>query len=280
MRFHLSKKEKLILLIIFLIAVIIWVSVFFLIIQPKKKELELQENQLRTEQQTLTSIQNQLTNMKNVTFDSSVQLQKSVPVKPLLEELVLDIEKAEVVADGHVKDMTFGEGEAVELEKDDEKSNENEQSNGEQVEDNNRGGTEKDENVNEDKENEQNQNEQNQNESQKKKKETIPLPDGVKKIAIKLEVETETYKSLEKFIETIENSERIIVVENIDFTGPKEITSEDGDQEPLDFTLTISAFYMPSLTDLIDQLPQIDAPAPSNKVNPFIQFSDVKNENN
>lgn len=275
MRFHLSKKEKLILLIVFLIAVIIWVSVFFLIIQPKKKELEFQENQLRTEQQTLTSIQNQLTNMKNVTFDSSVQLQKSVPVKPLLEELVLDIEKAEVVADGHVKDMTFGEGEAVELEKDDEKSNENEQSNGEQVEDNNRGGTEKDGNVNEDKENEQNQ-----NESQKKKKETIPLPDGVKKIAIKLEVETETYKSLEKFIETIENSERIIVVENIDFTGPKEITSEDGDQEPLDFTLTISAFYMPSLTDLIDQLPQIDAPAPSNKVNPFIQFSDVKNENN
>lgn len=260
MRIHLSKKEMLILLAIFLVIVLVWVSLFFFLIQPKKRELQQQEIMLQTEQQTLMSIQSQLNEVKNVAFKSSVELQKSVPVKPLLEKLILDIEKAEIVSDSFVKEVTFGEGIAVELP--DEEMDESQQSDNEEEE----------AKIQDMKEGEE--------ESQEEVIEKIPLPEGVEKIVINIEVETKSYEALEKFIKTLERSERIIVVENIDFSGTEEVTSEDDEVAPLTFSLTVSAFYMPTLIDLMDHLPQIEAPEPSKKENPFILLTDAKTENN
>ena len=77
---------------------------------------------------------------------------------------------------------------------------------------------------------------------------------------------------MEKFISVLEQSERIIVVEAIDFTANDEIISDDQMDQLLTFQVKISAFYMPTLTDLIDQLPKLETPKPANKQNPFSYF--------
>jgi type IV pilus assembly protein PilO len=69
------------------------------------------------------------------------------------------------------------------------------------------------------------------------------------------------------------------VVESINYTGGPEITSLDQEQTKLTYSLTVSAFYMPTLADLQAQLPHIDAPAPANKKNPLSQFTDTTNSN-
>jgi type IV pilus assembly protein PilO len=95
----------------------------------------------------------------------------------------------------------------------------------------------------------------------------------LKKLTVSLSVESPSYEDLEKFIDTLESLNRIVVVESISYSGGQEITSLDQEDEPLSYSLTISAFYMPSLTDLAAELPKIDAPAPAGKDNPLSQFS-------
>ena len=62
------------------------------------------------------------------------------------------------------------------------------------------------------------------------------------------------------------------MVESISYTGGQEITSLDQEVKPISYSLTISAFYMPSLADLAADLPKIDAPAPAGKDNPLSEF--------
>jgi len=95
----------------------------------------------------------------------------------------------------------------------------------------------------------------------------------MKKLTVSLSVESPSYEKLEKFIATLESLKRIIVVESISYSGGQEITSLDQEDQPLTYSLTISAFYMPSLTDLAAELPKIDAPKPAGKDNPLSQFS-------
>ena len=52
-------------------------------------------------------------------------------------------------------------------------------------------------------------------------------------------------------------------------SGGEEITSLDQEEPPLTYSLTFSAFYMPSLDDLAAEIPKIDAPKPAGKDNPL-----------
>jgi type IV pilus assembly protein PilO len=95
----------------------------------------------------------------------------------------------------------------------------------------------------------------------------------MKKLTVNLSVESASYEDFEKFISTLESLKRIVVVESINYTGGPEITSLTDNINPLSYSLTISAFYMPTLADLQAQLPKIDTPAPAGKQNPLSQFS-------
>lgn len=104
---------------------------------------------------------------------------------------------------------------------------------------------------------------------------------GLKKLTISLSVESPTYEDLEKFISTLESLNRIVVVESINYSGGKEITSLDIEpaDKKLSYSLSVSAYYLPTLNDLIAELPKIDAPAPANKKNPLSTFTDVVENN-
>jgi type IV pilus assembly protein PilO len=259
MKLSLSKKNKLILLISTLLLVLAIVFAQFILLAPLKSDIKIKEQTLVTEQQLLDSItENKAEETVEVT-EGTRELQKRVPVTPLQEQFILDLEKAENVSNSKISSMSFTIDADVTI-------------------DGNQAGTENSDTA-----------------------ESTPATDeiptdgtttdpatqqnapaasnGLKKLTVSLSVESPTYEDLEKFIETLESLKRIVVVESINYTGGEEITMLEKEDEPLSYSLTVSAYYLPTLNDLIAELPKIDAPAPANKKNPLSSFSDTTKSN-
>lgn len=248
MNLKLPANNKVTIIISVLLAVALFAALFFFILYPKQQEIPLKERELASQQQLLSALQGKITETNSSTFQSTVELQKMVPVKPLSQQLLLDIEKAEVVSGSFVVNMVFEDSEVTIT---DMPANEQ---------------TRLDERIDED---------LNPDAEGEAPEETIILPTGVKKISVTLAVESPSYFEFEKFISILENSERITVIENIDFTAGEEIIDYEQTDRPLNYQVRLSAFYMPTLSDLIDSLPKMESPEPANKKSPFTRFGDT-----
>ncbi|WHZ01899.1 pilus assembly protein PilO [Neobacillus sp. YX16] len=246
-----SKWGKLIIgfAILFLVLFIIYAQFFLL--TPLKSDLEIKEQTLKSEEKLLDVISQKNVDDTKQVREETRELQKKVPVKPLQEQFILDLEKAENVSNSKIKSMSFTKNvEATTAET-------TENNTGTTTEDS---GTSSDATVTEQQPGQANTN-------------------GLKKLTVSLSVESPTYEDLEMFISTLESFTRIVVVESINYSGGEEITSLEQVNEPLSYSLTISAYYMPELNDLIADLPKIDAPAPANKDNPLSSFADTTKSN-
>lgn len=260
MKLRLSKKEKLILwLSIFLVILLIAVAQFMLL-SPLKSDLEMMEQSLQTEQKLLDEITQKKANEANKVVEDTRELQKKVPVTPLQEQFILDLERAENVSNSLVKSMGFSKDADVTITP---PVQETATSNGE---------------TNTDEALEVKTIQEVEGEKEAQAANTLT---GLKKLTISLSVESPTYEDLEKFISTLESLNRIVVVESINYTGGKEITSLNTEpaEEKLSYSLSVSAYYLPTLNDLIADLPRIDAPEPANKKNPLSASSDVTENN-
>jgi type IV pilus assembly protein PilO len=251
MKLSFSKKHKLTLLIGILLIILLVVFAQFFKLSSLKSDLESKERTLASEKKLLEVIsQKELDETKKVTEDTR-ELQKKIPVSALQEQFILDLEKAENVSNSKILSMGFSKDADVALESGTPPANETAES------------TE----VPEVKTVQETQAEQ-----------VAPAPTtGLKKLTVTLSVESLTYEAVEKFIATLESLKRIVVVESITYSGGEEITTLDPEKvdEPLLYTLTVSAYYLPGLDDLIAELPKIDAPAPANKKNPLNANSGV-----
>lgn len=250
MNLKLLENTKVTVAITAFLVIALFAGLFFFILYPKMQEIPLKERELASQEQLLTALQGQVTNTNSTTFQSTVELQKMVPVKPLVQQLILDIEKAEVVSGSFVINMAFNDGDVTIIEETTEAT--------EDV-------TDSEENVGEESETAAIETEP---------RETISLPTGVKKISVNLSVESPSYFEFEEFISILENSERIAVIEDIKFTAGEEIIDSEQTNKLLRYQVTLSAFYMPTLSDLIDSLPRMESPEPANKKNPFSKLGD------
>lgn len=233
---QLSKKQLVIISMSSLMILLLFIFLYFLIIKPLETEHDRLESDLKTEKQLLEVVQTRVAQMQNQTYESTIELQKRVPVKPILEQFLLDLEKAEVVSNSFISNMSFGEAEVTP------------QNTLEEYVD-------------------MNNNEETSDEAQEQ--ENAQFPAGLEKITVNLSVVAPDYFALEEFITTLESQKRITQIENLVFAGTEEITSIEQEINPIPFTLTVSTFYLPSLTDLVDDLPTLETPLPSNKKNPF-----------
>jgi type IV pilus assembly protein PilO len=250
MKLSFSKKHKLILLVGILLIVLLVVFAQFFKLSPLKSDLESKEHTLATEQKLLESItQNKLDETKKVTEDTR-ELQKKVPVSPLQEQFILDLEKAENVSNSKISTMSFSKDVDVPMETEAPVTETTETTEVPEVE----------------------------TVQEASAEQAAPAPStGLKKLSVNLSASSPAYEDIEKFIATLESLKRIVVVESINYSGGEEITTLDPEKEkePISYTLTVSAYYLPGLEDLIAELPKIDAPAPANKKNPLNAFSDV-----
>jgi len=253
MSFRFDKKELLILVssILFLLAFIL--GGYFLFLTPKKQEMSNKELQLETEEQLLATIQTKKSGSGETTAEGVAELQKKVPVKQQLEQLILDLNKAEVISESFITNMSFSEGDVVapiEESADSQTKSEDLDQAGEAT-------------------------------SEITSEETIsvsPLPDGIKKVNVNLSVTSPGYSELMLFLGELENLKRRVVIESVAFSGGTELTSGDQVNQDISYSITLSAFYMPGLEDLQDQLPELEVPAPSNKTNPFATSPDIIGE--
>jgi Type II secretion system (T2SS), protein M subtype b len=251
MKLSFSKRDSLIIGIVALIVIFLIVYAQFFKLSPLKSDLNIKQQSLDSEQKLLEIVSQKKVEDTRKTTEDTKELQKKLPVRPMQEKLILDLEKAENLSNSKISSMSFSKDVDVNTSNDPANAG---NANGQQTTENQAAAT------------------QTTNQDPASKQTTPAQPVALKKLTVSLSVESPSYKELEKFIETLETLQRIIVVESISYSGGQEITSLDQEEQPLTYSLTISAFYMPSLADLAAELPKIDAPAPAGKDNPLSQF--------
>jgi type IV pilus assembly protein PilO len=259
MKLRLSKIDKIILLVGILLLVLLIVFAQFIKLTPLKSDVSMRQQSLKTEQKLLEVVtQNKVDDTAKVVEDTR-ELQKKVPVKPLLEQFILDLEKAENVSNSVISSMSFSKDAEVTIVTTETTT----------------------ENTTTDQSTTTAQEAPTTQEAAASTNQTAapPASNGLKKLSVSLSVESPTYEDLEKFIKTLESLERIVVVESISYSGGEEVTTLEQEKKPLAYTLTISAYYLPTLDDLVAELPKIDAPAPAKKKNPLSSFSDTTKAN-
>lgn len=244
MKLSFSKRDTIILAVGLLLLIVLFVYSQFFTLAPLKTELASKQKDLQLEQDLLSAGTHKKPENISQTVEDSRELQKKIPVKPLEDQFILNLEKAENISNSQIKSMAFSKDADVTADSNDP----NAETNGEQ-----------------------NGTSPNQNNSNNQA--AIPV-NGMKKLTVSLSVESPNYEALEKFIHSLETLQRIVVVESFAYSGGEEITSLSQDIQPLTYSLSISAYYMPELSDLVAQLPKIDVPKPAGKTNPLSQFSD------
>ncbi|MDN3018513.1 hypothetical protein PH210_20220 [Paenibacillus sp. BSR1-1] len=268
MKSRLSKLDKIIVGGGSLLIILVFVYAQFLSLTPLKSDLALKQQELQTDKKLLDMMSKKKTDFQKTDPENTSELQKQLPVMPLQEQVLLDLEKAETVSNSQIKTMSFTkDADVTPPAAEAATANSGTSQGASQNQTATNKGT-------------QNQDAQNQtttaqgtgNQAATQQQAAATVPNGLKKITVQLQVESQTYTDLEKFIETLESLPRIVVVEAINYTGEEEVTSLSQEKKPITYSLTVSAFYMPTLTDLAAQLPKIDAPAPAGKDNPLTQF--------
>lgn len=263
MKLRLSKIDKIIGGSGVLLIVIVIVYSQFFSLSPLKSDLSIKEQTLETEQKLLDTVTQKNTETAYTEPEDTSELQKKVPVEPLQEQFILDLEKAENVSNSEIKSMSFSKGADVTVATD--QTNTQTAATGQtttQTATTDQSGTATTQGAT-------SQTKTNQSGTQQQ---TTTAYSGLKKLTVQLQIESPTYPNLEKFIETVESLSRIVSVEAINYTGEKEVTSLETKTQPLTYSLTVSTFYMPSLTDLQADLPKMDSPAPAGKDTPLSQF--------
>jgi type IV pilus assembly protein PilO len=251
---QLSRKHLLIIILSFVLIGGAAAGAYYLLILPVHEQLDRKETELKVASQELTIIENKLADTNEKTILSTMELQKQVPVKRMLDLLLLDLEKAEVISDTNI----------IELKLD---------------------GTEDDEEIDLVAEAAKEENTEQEEASSNDEADAVDntgavdpsveevLPNGIRKISMTLSGEAATYFEMEKFIESLESLKRIVKVEVLNFNGLPEIYSVDQDSENVEFEVSLAAYYYPNLEELQKELPPLDVPAVSNKQNPLSGFS-------
>jgi type IV pilus assembly protein PilO len=243
-----GKKEKLTLSAgVFVILMVIALG-YLLYIQPARTTIKQKELELSNQQKLLEVIKSRNIESSGELIESSVNLQKQIPVEPMVDQFILDLEMAETVSNSQILSIGFAEGGAgAEL------------------------GTATPEQPADTVDPAQTIDVDLQN---------IPKPAGIKEIMLDLAIQSKSYYDLEKFIETLEKLERIVKVNSITFSGPAELSSVGtGEvQTQMSFAVNLSIFYYPTLQDLVEDLPEVETESPANKTNPLSGFPDLNEE--
>lgn len=239
---HLGKKEKLA-MYTGIIFILVFIAFAFLIyIQPLRVSVQQKELELTNQQKLLEVIESRNIESSGELMESSVKLQRQIPVEPMLDQFIIDLEMAETVSNSQILSINFtDEGTGGQETPTEQPVQSNDETQNIEID------------------------------LQQTK------PEGIKEITLDLSIESKSYYDLEKFIDTLEKLERIVEVNSISFSGPPEVSSvgTGTEQTKTSFQLSLSIFYFPKLQDLVEELPEIETESPANKSNPLSNFSDV-----
>ena len=228
---------------------------YFAFYSPVNQAVQQAKQQITAEEKLISALEGKGFPASDTQLLNTEALQKKVPVKLMDEKLLLDFEKAELLSGSLVTSIEFLESETP----------------------NNNGsenlGAAADEYVEtaeQTLEGLDDSNEETDEPAETDLLETEELPAGVYSSHIQITAQADNYEEIDSFIETLEGQMRLLVIKELNFAGPGEAEKITGTESPIEFTLIAAVYYMPSLVDLLEDVPVIDRPYPANKESPFV----------
>lgn len=212
---NMTKRQKetglLILAIVFLI--VLGAYSYFQIYAPAKDSSERAEQTLANERDILFALQRQEAQQSQSRLSSSRPLQEKLPVKPLEDLILLQVQKAEVKSEALVNEVNFSLEETI--------------------------------------------------------MENPPeLVENVQAVVAEVHLQADEYIQIDRFIEEIEQMERIFIIDRIEFTAPEEVRTFEQKSGLMDLLITFHAFFRSDLGNLENEAPKVDAPVPAGKQDP------------
>ncbi|WP_223702927.1 pilus assembly protein PilO [Sutcliffiella deserti] len=239
MNIELERKHYVIFASVVTVLVVGIVLFYYLSYAPQQAKIDQKRQEINIEEQLIQVLDQQLAS-ESANLVNTMELQRKIPVTAYIEQLILELEKAEVLSNSQIINMTFGDADFTPSTTLDEYIESNTTLTDEEMEE------------------------------QEQEQQDAYLPEGLKRVTVNLSVQSNDYEDLTLFLESLESLTRVIQIESVAFTGQPELTSVTQNFDPLNYSVQLSAFYHPELTDLIEDLPPISVPEPSNKTNPFI----------
>lgn len=234
-----SNKNSTILILTALIAAILF-ALYYYIVTPKLEEVEAKESSNIALQQEVSTIQEQIALIeKNGKSNrtSNLTLRKKVPQTRAIDEVIRNIEEMEVVTGTRVEAMDFNNYDSLVIESAITDPN---STNSEEQADTQQSATEADEQA------------VAKNDETPEVKDKIPtatlnkdsLPKELKLVTFDIEVVALDNKAMVEFIKEIENIDRVMKIDAIDFTltGEEAKFQEDADTT-LKATIQVTTFY-------------------------------------
>ncbi|MFS0861727.1 pilus assembly protein PilO [Fredinandcohnia sp. 179-A 10B2 NHS] len=274
MTLRFTRKQVLILVLTLTILVGGFYLWYYVIVKPVEARVEQQERTLVMEQKLLDTVLSKK-QTSSAPVVSSTEIQKKIPVIPLVEQLLLELERAETVSKSKIISMSYSEN-ALTLDS---------QTDAAQQQDPNATTETSTSESTEGTENAATETNQQTETTEATTGEPIviselepELVNGLKQITVSLTVESPSYYELEKFLSVVEHQTRITKVDSLTITGRPELTMIEQEPTPLVYAVTISTFYMPAFAELAEDAPKIKAPEPSKKRNPLTIGLDKEKE--
>lgn len=233
MKVSFTKKKWISFILGIVIVVALSVGGYFYLIYPKVTVLANTKNQIEMEQKMLDVLEGNVPSEEETISEQTTQMQRKLPVKPLVDQLLLDFQKVEALSNTYIVNIDINQNLDVSSQEEDVAE------------------------VND------------TDETNDTTQEAIPMIEGLKQIQAYLSIRAKGYEDLFQFLAEIDQLPRIISIDSISFMGNDEKIMIDDEQETLEFSVTVSTYYYPNLHELKDQHPKVIYPDPSEKENPF-----------
>lgn len=245
-----------------LLPVLCLVLFYMFTVLPQKREVERLETQVSQNEDVIQALEEKEDGKQDESYDTNA-LQRMVPVKPLVDQFILDLNQSELVSRSKIQQLDFVD-EVLNPEQYAEENASEESSNADGQE--NQPNEETGETIEEEPEGSPTEGTESA--------ETVPgLPEGIQTVNVSMAMVSDNYPSLRTFLQSIEGLPRMAMISGLSFIGKPESVSLDNSEEKNEilYTAEVSTFYIPTLTDLRDQTPSIDYPEPADKENPLYE---------
>ncbi|GEN51920.1 hypothetical protein [Halobacillus faecis] len=227
-----------------IIAGVVLVLVFYIlgqrvILAPYQEEVVEKEAILTQEQKILSAIENNQKGTEREQILTSRTIQQELPVIPLMDQLLIGLDRAENATTSIINSMAISDSESViPIIATENNREENGVNNGEE------------ENLNEDVVDEPVEDEAER------------LIEGLHTLQFTLDVTSENYDEMVSFMSEIQSLSRVIQIESIQFDAPES-------ENELGYSIVMNSYYQPLYASLANEAPQYHYGGSPNKVDPF-----------
>ncbi|WP_281975917.1 type 4a pilus biogenesis protein PilO [Halobacillus litoralis] len=203
------------------------------IVHPLQQEVKEKEKVVEQEEKVLSAIEENSNESERDLLLTSRTIQQQLPVVPLLDQLLIGLDRAANSSTSLINNIGISDSESIIALADEEVEGLDE----------------------EDGEEEELKPESEESEAQQ-------LIEGLHTLQFSIDVTSENYSEMMKFMKEIQSLPRITQIESIQFEAP------DNDSE-LGYSILLNSYYQPLYAGLANEAPQYHYGGNSDKLNPF-----------